>query len=209
MHRVRRIDDRLAGTQLEPQIGVAVLHVKRTAFVALGIVEEDRAAKIAAQRALGRLKEGGVGVEAILHTGPVARQERRSDEHRKSEIAKLVTSRERLQEQLRTLLKRLRFVQLLVLFGGVVGVGDPSVGERRRRRDPFAFVDFGVGQQLQDSVHQASRERSRARASNTDFFELAPSMASAASMSRPASRISWAISSLRSAGLYSCSSAFE
>ena len=54
VERVRRVDDRLAGLQLEPNVGIAELDVQRAAFVASGslrkIVQLRSLAKLAVRK---------------------------------------------------------------------------------------------------------------------------------------------------------------
>ena len=147
--------------------------MQRAAFIVLRIVEENRAAEVAAQRRPGQLEESGVGVGAVMHARLVAGDQRRRHQHREGELAELLAAARAPGQQLGALLIGAGLVQLLVLLGLVVRVGDPAVDERRARGDAPALGDLGVGQNLQDPVHQPPRRARSARASSGDFSAAA------------------------------------
>src|SRR3546814_7507836 len=85
VQRVRGIDDRDPRRLLEAQVGAAQLDMQRAAVIIGGIVQEDGAADVGAQLAVGQRNIGRVRVQPIIHPRRIARQQRRRDARRRSE----------------------------------------------------------------------------------------------------------------------------
>ena len=144
-------------------------------------------------RRSGQLDEGGVGVRAIFHARLVAGHQRRRQSapgrRNSHELRRCATSA--WLQQLRALLIGRRVVQLLVLLGGVVRVGDPAVDEWRRRRDAGGIPRSPRRSGSAESGTSSLSGRARARARATATFRLPrSSMARASSMSRSMTRVS-------------------
>ena len=149
----------------------------------------------------GQLDEGGVGVRAIFHPGLVRVISGGAIATGKANSMNSGAAHQRRWSSSRALLVGGWLVQLLILLGRVVRVGDPAVDERRGRRRSGGI--------------RRSRRRSGSAESGTSillrlgpgpapaaatFRPRAPSMARAPSMSRRARRVASAINSPRRAG---------
>src|SRR3546814_4354367 len=73
VQRVRGIDDRGPRRLLEAQVGIAERDMQRATVIIGGIVDEDGAADVGAELAIGQRDIGGVGVQPIMHRSEARR----------------------------------------------------------------------------------------------------------------------------------------
>ncbi|MNS84811.1 hypothetical protein D3C72_1186490 [compost metagenome] len=164
MQALGRIEDQVAGRQLDRLGAVHLFDDQFAAVIVLGLGQEEGGGQVAADAEVSPLADGVVDVDAELAAALVAIEQGRKDRVRQGGRDEHGVGVQGLDDQGRDLLRRRAVLgQLLVLLGrrGLVARGHVAVGPGTGVQGPAQGGDLGLGEDVGDVQQHGSLDQMR------------------------------------------------